>query len=228
LDGTFYRNGQKSGRDPDTGRIVIRHKGGGHQRNWRIVDKVRVPLNVEGEEPVTIRDRVIQIGYDPFRSGNIALVAGSGSNQTKLILAPEGVQVGDILTSSRGPPEKVSRMKAGDAYPIGTIPTGTMVHAIESKPGQGSSYCQAAGMYAVVTRKTETKVYARECGERKKNKQDAKEFELDPRCLAAIGMVSNPGHADLEIGKAGRTRWLNGRPKGQTGKDRWHHRKKRV
>jgi len=231
LDGKFYRNQQKGGRCPITGRVIIRHVGGGAQRSWRIVDKLRVPLHEEGAEPITIKDRVLQIGYDPFRSGDIALVAGNGSNVTKLILAAHEMKVGDIITSSRGPPLSVSRMIPGDAYPLKYLPIGTVVHSIELKPGQGAQLIQSGGMGAIIRGRTEKNVQLIELGKKKKTpKTKGKErtFDLDANCLAAIGIVSNPGHSNIPIGKAGRNRWFNRRPKGQTGKDRWHNRPKRI
>jgi len=228
IDGSYYRNQQKGGRDPITGRCVIRHKGGGHQRNWRIVDKLRVPLHQPGEEPITIKDRILQIGYDPFRTGDIALVAGNGSNQTKLILAPHGLKVGDTITASRGEPPSVSRLIPGDAYPLKFLPAGTIVHSIERIPGEGAQLIQSGGMGAQITGRTETNVKLREVAKKKKTKGGERKFEVNSECLAVIGIVSNPGHNDLEIGKAGRNRWLNQRPKGMTGKDRWHNRPKRI
>lgn len=220
-DGKYYRNQSKGGRD-HTGRIVIRHIGGGAQRNWRIVDKVRVPLSMPGEEPKTIKDRILQIGYDPFRTGDIALVAGNGSNQTKLILCPHETKVGDIVTSSRGKPVSLARMIPGDAYPLEYLPIGTMVHSIEREVGRGGAYCCAAGTYAILIRKSETQAFLKE------SSKTRSQLVVDKSCLAVIGKVSNPGQKFLPIGKAGRNRWLNRRPRGQTGKDRWHHRKKRV
>lgn len=218
-DGKFYRNQMKSGRGPD-GRIKIRHKGGGHQRNFRIVDTVRVPVPQEGEEIQVVKDRILEIGYDPFRSGHIALVAGSGSNQTKLILCPYETKVGDIITSSRGPPASLARMIPGDAYPLRHLPLGTTVHNIERVVGEGGIYCRAAGMYAVLLRKTESEATLRCCG------KSRPEVTVPVDSLATIGRVSNINKKNEIIGKAGRSRWLNRKPKGQTGKDRWHHRKK--
>ena len=217
IDGKFYRNQTKSGRGED-GRIKIRHKGGGHQRNWRIVDLVRVPI--DENTVTTIKDRVLQIGYDPFRTGNIALVAGNGANQTKLILCPHETKIGDILTSSRGKPASLARMIPGDAYPLEHLPIATMVHNIEETPGMGGHYCRAAGMYGVITRKADGKVYIKCPG---KNRP---QVIVSEKCLGTIGRVSNIDKKHEIIGKAGRSRWLNRKPKGQTGKDRWHHRKK--
>jgi len=221
LDGKYYRNQGKGGRGAD-GRIVIRHKGGGHQRNWRILEKVRVPLHKSGEEPITIKDRILQIGYDPFRTGNIALVAGNGSNQTKLILCPHETKVGDIITASRGAPVSIARMIPGDAYPLEHLPLGTMVHDIEKKVGSGGAYCKAAGTYAILSSKTETHAYL------KLASKSRSQLVVHVKSLAVIGKVSNPGQCYLPIGKAGRSRWLNRRPRGKTGLARRHNKKKRV
>ena len=219
IDGKFYRSQKKGGRGED-GRIKIRHIGGGHQRNFRIVDLVRVPL-LKDEQSKVIKDRILQIGYDPFRTANIALVAGNGSNKTKLIVCPYLAKVGDILTASREKPESLARMIPGDAYPLEHLPIGTMVHNIESTPGEGAKYARSAGMYATIVQKTpENKVVL------KFNSGTRTEVVVDMKCLAVIGRVSNIDKKKEVIGKAGRNRWLNRRPKGQTGKDRWHHKKK--
>ena len=219
LDGKFYRNQGKSGRGAD-GRIKIRHKGGGHARNWRIVDLVRVPLHEEGEAPKTIRDRVLQIGYDPFRSAHIALVAGDGANQTKLIICPHETKIGDIITASRDKPVSLARMIPGDAYPLEHLPISTMVHNIERFPGSGGHFCRAAGMYGVIIRKADGNVVLKCPG---KNRP---QITVGAQCLGTIGRASNIEKKHEIIGKAGRSRWLNRKPKGQTGKDRWHHKKK--
>jgi len=219
LDGKFYRNQSKGGRGPD-GRVQIRHKGGGHQRNFRIVDTIRVPLSEVGKEAIVVKDRIVEIGYDPFRSGHIALVAGNGSNQSKIILAPHEAKVGDIITSSRGPPASLARMIPGDAHPIFHLPLGTMVHNVERVPGEGGAFCRAAGTYATILRKTEAEAVLKCQG------KSRPEVTVPVNCLATIGRVSNVNKKHEIIGKAGRSRWLNRRPKGQTGKDRWHHRKK--
>ncbi|XP_065666543.1 large ribosomal subunit protein uL2m [Hydra vulgaris] len=219
IDGKFYRNQKKGGRGED-GRIKIRHIGGGHQRNWRIVDFVRVPL-LNDEQPKVIKDRILQIGYDPFRTANIAKVAGNGSNKTKLIICPHLAKIGDILTASREKPESLARMIPGDAYPLEYLPIGTMVHNIESTPGGGAKYARAAGMYATIVQRTpENQIVL------KFNGGARTEVLVDMKCLAVIGRVSNIDKKNEIIGKAGRSRWLNRRPRGQTGKDRWHHKKK--
>lgn len=218
-DGKFYRNQSKSGRGED-GRIKIQHKGGGHQRNFRIVDTVRVPVSEPGQEPKAIKDRILQIGYDPFRTAHIAHVAGNGGNQTKLILCPHETKVGDILTASRGKPASLARMIPGDAYPLEYLPLGTMVHSIEKLPGEGGIYCRAAGTYATLLRKSDD-IAVLKCPDKRRP-----QLTVSVKCLAVIGRASNINKKHEIIGKAGRSRWLNRKPRGQTGKDRWHHKKK--
>jgi len=224
LDGKFYRNQMKGGRTPDTGRVTIQSKGGGHARNWRIVDKVRAPLLAEGEEVTKYKDRVLQIGYDPFRTGDLALVAGNYSNQTRLILAPDGLKVGDVIEGSRGPPVSQAILNPGDAFPLRFIPLGTVVHGMELVPGGGSVLCCAGGMGAAVSGVTEDKVTLYQVGRRstteKQNAKPTRRFELHPNCMATIGIVSNPGHRDFPLGKAGAARNMNRRPKGKQGQAR--------
>lgn len=219
-DGTVKRNHRKSGRDPDTGRIVIRHKGGGHAQTYRIVDFVRVPALEESEEPTKIRDKVLHIGYDPCRSGRIALVAGDGSNKMKIITAPHEMKVGDVVTASRGKPESIARLKPGDAYPLAHLPIGTLVYNVELQPGKGAQLVRSAGTCAQILNKTETTARLR--------LPSKEEKDIPLGCLASLGRVSNIDHKNRIIGKAGRNRWLNKKPKGQTGMNRTLWRKKRV
>lgn len=220
LDRDYYRNQSKGGRCLETGRVVQRHIGGGHQRNFRIIDKLRVPVPRAGEPPHTITDRVLHIGYDPFRSGNIALLAGNGQDQVKLVLAPHELAPGDVITASRDKPKSLLHLKPGDAYPLEHMPYGTMVHAIENEPGSGAASCTAAGTYRLVIKKTESEVILRN----PRKKTDLLTVSKD--CLAVVGRVSNIDHDQFQIGKAGRARWMNQRPKGKTGKARRFNQKK--
>ena len=219
-DGTVKRNQQKSGRDPETGRTVIRHKGGGHSQTYRIIDFVRVPSLQENEEPKKVRDKVLHIGYDPCRSGRIALVAGDGSNKMKIITAPHEMKVGDVVTASRGKPESIARLKPGDAYPLAHLPIGTLVYNVELHPGKGALLVRAAGTCAQILNKTETTARLR--------LPSKEEKDIPLECLASLGRVSNIDHKNRVIGKAGRNRWLNRRPRGQTGINRSLWKKKRV
>ena len=216
LDGKITRSQRKGGRGLD-GRIEIKHKGGGHSRNFRIIDFTRVPLT---EDKMVIKDKVIAIAYDPNRSARIAKVAGNMSNKYKLILATEEMKAGDIVTACRGKPPSLAKLAPGDAYPLSTLPLGTMVCSIEREVGAGAYYARSAGTYATLVRRTDDIAVIKANSKR--------EYEVPVNALAVIGRISNVNHRNRVIGKAGRSRWLNRRPKGQTGKARWLHKKKRV
>eukprot|EP00794_Sanderia_malayensis_P003366 gene3366-3855_t len=218
IDGSVLRGQRRSGRGLD-GRILIRHKGGGHARNKRLLDMVRVPATTD-EGPMKVVDKVLQIGYDPSRSARIAKLAGDSSNRYKLIIAADGLKPGDIITASRGPPASLARLAVGDAYPLAKLPIGTTVHCIEETVGDGAMLARAAGTYGTLVRKTTEEAVL------KMNNKRQQTVPVD--ALAVIGRVSNPNHRNEVIGKAGRSRWLGRRPKGQTGKDRWLHKKKRI
>lgn len=218
-DGTVRRHRGRSGRN-DTGQVVIRHRGGGHPQTYRIVDFMRVPQLKQNEEAKTIKDKVLHIGYDPCRSGRIALVAGNGSHKMKIIVAPHELKVGDVVTASRGKPQSIARLKPGDAYPLEHLPIGSLVHNVELRPGQGAQLVRAAGTCAQLVHKTNTIARLR--------LPSKEEKDVPLQCLASLGRVSNIDHRNRVIGKAGRNRWLNRRPKGQTGLDRTHWKKKRV
>lgn len=218
-DGLVRRGIGRSGRN-NTGRITIRHRGGGHPQTYRIIDFLRVPIGDVANERNLVKDKILQIGYDPCRSARIALCAGNGSNKQKLVIAPDGVEVGDILTASRTSPESISRIKPGDAYPLGKLPIGTVVHNVELKPGKGAQLARAAGTSVQLIRKTEEHAVIQ--------MPSKKEKIVCIDCLATVGRVSNVDHEHEILGKAGRARWLGKRPKGKTGKDRWLWTKKRV
>ena len=218
-DGTIRRHGGRSGRN-NSGHIVVRHRGGGHAQTYRIIDFVRAPLFKKTGKTSAIKDKVLHIGYDPCRSARIALVAGDGGNQLKLITAPDQLKVGDVVTASRGKPQSLALLRAGDAYPLENLPVGTLVHNVELRPGEGAQLVRAAGTCAQLVHKTKEKVKIR--------LPSKKEKEIPSKCLATVGRVSNLDHKNRIIGKAGRNRWLNRRPKGQTGRDRWLWKKKRV
>lgn len=218
-DGTVRRHRGRSGRN-DSGKVVIRHRGGGHSQTYRIVDFVRAPDLKQNEEARTIRDKVLHIGYDPCRSGRIALVAGDGANKMKIIIAPHELKIGDVVTASRGKPQSIARLKPGDAYPLEHLPIGTLVHNVELRPGHGAQLVRAAGTCAQLVLKTDKIARLR--------LPSKEEKDVPLRCLASLGRVSNIDHKNRVIGKAGRNRWLNVRPKGQTGLNRTHWKKKRV
>lgn len=218
-DGLVRRGIGRSGRN-NTGRITIRHRGGGHPQTYRIIDFVRAPLEDEAKATRVIKDKILQIGYDPCRSARIALCAGNGSDKQKLVIAPDGVEVGDVLTASRSSPASISRIRPGDAYPLGKLPIGTVVHNVELQPGKGAQLARAAGTSVQLIRKTEEHAVIQ--------LPSKKEKSVSINCLATVGRASNIDHRHEIVGKAGRSRWLGRRPKGKTGKDRWLWTKKRV
>lgn len=180
---------KKSGRN-SRGVVTVRHRGGGHKRRYRIIDfrrdKVGVPARVESVE------------YDPNRSARIALVVYA-DGERRYILAPVGLKVGDTVMS--GPNVDI---RPGNALPIRAIPLGTMIHNVEIYPGRGGQLVRSAGLAAQLVAKEGAMAQVRlPSGEVR---------YIDMNCLATIGQVSNPDHANLSIGKAGRQRWLGKRP----------------
>ena len=181
---------RKSGGRNATGRITVRHIGGGNRRKYRIIDFKR---NKDGI-PATVRT----IEYDPNRSANIALLVYA-DGEKRYILAPVGVKVGDKLLS--GPEADI---KAGNALPIDNIPVGTVIHNIEMQPGKGGQIARAAGISAQLMAKE---------GKFATLKMPSGEMRLVPiTCKATIGQVGNVEHEIIRIGKAGKTRHLGVRP----------------
>jgi len=181
---------KKGGRN-NHGRITTRHQGGGHKRRYRIVDFKR---NKDG-----IPARVAAIEYDPNRTARIALLVYA-DGEKRYIIAPDGLTVGTtVLSGPEAPPD------LGNCLPLANIPLGTPVHAIEMKPGKGAQLARSAG--------TNAQLQARE-GKFATLKLPSGEVRLVPvQCRATIGQTSNPDHMNIEIGKAGRSRWLGIRPK---------------
>jgi large subunit ribosomal protein L2 len=180
---------KKSGRN-NRGVITVRHRGGGHKRRYRIIDfrrdKVGVPARVEAIE------------YDPNRSARIALVVYN-DGERRYILAPQGLNVGDTVMSGPG-----ADIRPGNALPLRNIPLGTVVHNIELYPGRGGQLVRSAGLGAQVLAKEGKMAQVRlPSGE-------VRYIHMD--CFATIGAVSNPDHANINLGKAGRKRWLGIRP----------------
>ncbi|HIQ04422.1 MAG TPA: 50S ribosomal protein L2 [Anaerolineae bacterium] len=180
---------KKAGRN-HWGRITVRHRGGGHKRRYRIIDFKRDKWGVPA--------RVASIEYDPNRSARIALLVYA-DGEKRYIIAPLGIQVGDILMS--GPEAEI---RDGNALPIANIPLGTQVHNIELEPGRGGQLVRAAG--------TSAQVLAKE-GDYAHIRLPSGEVRLvKVACMATIGQVGNTDHANISLGKAGRKRWLGWRP----------------
>jgi len=179
----------KAGRNTH-GRITTRHQGGGAKRRYRIVDFRR---NKDGV-PAT----VAHIEYDPNRSARIALLHYA-DGEKRYILAPDGVARGDRLVS--GPDAEI---RAGNALPLRNIPVGTVVHAIELKPGGGAKMARSAGASVQLMAKEGTMATLR---------LPSGEMRLVPSaCKATVGSVGNAEHELISLGKAGRSRWKRRRP----------------
>ncbi|WP_028949707.1 50S ribosomal protein L2 [Sulfurihydrogenibium subterraneum] len=172
------------------GRITVRHRGGGHKRLYRIIDFKRDKWGVPA--------KVAAIEYDPNRSARIALLHYF-DGEKRYIIWPEGLKVGDIVKS--GPDAEI---KVGNALPLENIPVGTLVHNIELTPGKGGQLVRSAGMSA--------QILGRE-GDYIQVRLPSGEIRLIyKKCMATIGAVGLAEHELIELGKAGRSRWLGIRP----------------
>ena len=173
------------------GQITVRRRGGGHKRRYRVIDFKRNKFNISG--------KVVSIEYDPNRSANIALISYI-DGEWKYIVAPNNLTVGDTIVSGDN-----AEIKPGNAMPIKNIPLGTNIYNVELTKGKGGQLVRAAGSSAVITAKEGAYCLVKlPSGEIRKVHQE---------CFAAIGEVGNKDHALITIGKAGRSRWLNKRPK---------------
>ncbi len=173
------------------GRITVRRRGGGAKRKYRLIDFKRNKLDI----PATVKT----IEYDPNRTCNIALVSYA-DGEKKYILAPLGLKVGDVIISSDS-----ADIKAGNSKLLKDIPVGTLVHNIELNPNSGGQMARSAGSYAQLMAKEGREALLRlPSGELRKVKNN---------CRATIGQVGNLEHEQVNIGKAGKTRWLGRRPK---------------
>ena len=177
---------RKSGGRNNTGKITVRHIGGGNRRKYRIIDFKR---NKDG-----VPAKVKSIQYDPNRSANIALLQYA-DGEKRYILAPVGLNVGDTVMSGAD-----ADIKAGNCLPFESIPVGTMVHNIELKPGKGGQVARAAGIAAQLMAKE---------GKYATLKMPSGEMRLVPvSCRATIGQVGNVEHEIVNVGKAGKTRHM--------------------
>ena len=178
-----------SGRN-SRGKITVRHRGGGTRPKYRIIDFKRTKDDIPGT--------VTTIEYDPNRSANIALITYA-DGEKRYILAPEKLQVGDVIYS--GPEADI---KIGNALPIANIPVGTIIHNIELKPGKGGQLARSAGNGAQLMAKEDKYAQVRlPSGEVRK---------VLINCRATIGEVGNGEHSNIQIGKAGRKRHMGWRP----------------
>jgi large subunit ribosomal protein L2 len=181
---------KKQGGRNNQGHLTSRHRGGGHKRQYRVIDFKRNKFGIPA--------RVSEIEYDPNRSARIALLVYA-DGEKRYILHPKGLHQGDTVISGPG-----QEARTGNAIPLAEVPLGMTVHNIELKIGKGGQICRSAGTHA--------QVVARE-GEYVTLRLRSTETRLvHRRCLATVGEVGNSEHELLSVGKAGKTRWLGRRP----------------
>lgn len=180
---------RKGGRN-NQGVITARHRGGGHKRNYRIIDFRR---DKDGVPAI-----VNSIQYDPNRSARIALLHYK-DGEKRFILAPDGLKVGAEVMSGPEAPAAV-----GNCLPLSHIPLGMEVHNIEMQPGKGGALCRAAGTHATLA--------ARDADWAQLNLPSGEVRRVPAACRATIGVLGNSEHMGIVLGKAGRTRWLGWRP----------------
>jgi large subunit ribosomal protein L2 len=187
--GLTQKVNKKAGRNAH-GRITTRHRGGGHKRRYRVIDFRRTKDGVPA--------RVAHIEYDPNRTARIALLHYA-DGEKRYILAPQNLRVGDKLASGPG-----VDVRPGNALPLANIPIGTVVHAVELRPGQGAKLARSAG--------SSVQIVAKESGFAQLRLPSGEIRMIALACRATVGAVGNPEHELISWGKAGRTRWRGKRP----------------
>ncbi|TAN10196.1 MAG: 50S ribosomal protein L2 [Rhizobiaceae bacterium] len=179
-----------SGGRNNHGRITARFQGGGHKRTYRRVDFKRAKFGVAA--------KVERLEYDPNRTAFIALIKYE-DGELSYILAPQRLAVGDSVVANDS-----ADVKPGNAMRLSSMPVGTIVHNVELKPGKGGQIARSAGTYAqLVGRDQGMAILRLNSGEQRM---------VHGSCLATVGAVSNPDHGNINLGKAGRQRWLGKRP----------------
>jgi large subunit ribosomal protein L2 len=180
---------KKGGRN-NRGRVTARRRGGGHKRSYRIIDFKRKKFDM----PATVE----RLEYDPNRSAHIALVKYEDGEQA-YILAPQRVEPGNTVVAG----DKVD-VQPGNAMPMRNIPVGTVIHNIEMKVGKGGQIARSAGTYA--------QLVGKDSGYALLKLGSGEQRIIRAECMATIGAVSNPDQKNINLGKAGRKRWLGKRP----------------
>ena len=180
---------KRAGRN-NSGHITMRHHGGGHKQQYRIVDFKRAKDGISA--------KVERLEYDPNRSANLALLCYT-DGERRYIIAPKGVAVGTLLMSGSEAP-----IKPGNTLPLRNIPVGTTVHCVEMLPGKGAQIARAAG--------TSVQLLAREGSYAQLRLRSGEVRKVHIECRATIGEVGNEEHSLESVGKAGRMRWRGVRP----------------
>tara|TARA_Y100000590_G_scaffold298154_1_gene336097 strand:- start:134 stop:961 length:828 start_codon:yes stop_codon:yes gene_type:complete len=172
------------------GRITSRNHGGGHKQKYRIIDFYRKKLDIIGN--------IERIEYDPNRSCHIMLVKFD-DGEMAYYLAPQKLKVGDKIKNGSN-----AEIKIGNSLPLKDIPVGIDIHNVELQPGAGGKIARAAGAHVTISGSDGNySIIKMTSGEIRK---------IDSRCMATIGVLSNPDQKNISIGKAGRSRWLGKRP----------------
>ncbi len=180
----------KSGGRNNHGRMTVRHRGGGHKCSYRKVDFLRAKLDVPAQ--------IERIEYDPNRTAFIALIKYA-DGELSYILAPQRLEVGDQVIASEN-----ADIKPGNTLSLRNIPIGTIVHNVEMKAGKGGQLARSAGSYVQVVGRD---------GDYAQLKLASGEVRMvRSECRATVGAVSNPDQKNINLGKAGRSRWLGRRP----------------
>ena len=181
---------RKTGGRNNLGRITTRHIGGGHKKKYRLVDFKRNKFDMMAE--------VLRVEYDPNRTSFIALIQYEDGKKS-YILAPNGLKEGDKIISS-----SEADIKIGNTLPLINIPVGTIIHNVELTPKKGGQIARSAGTYVQLVGKD------RDYSQIKLNSGELR--LVHSSCLATIGVVSNSDHGNINLGKAGRKRWMGIRP----------------
>ncbi|MQA06301.1 MAG: 50S ribosomal protein L2 [Streptosporangiales bacterium] len=181
---------KKAGRNA-SGKITTRHRGGGHKRSYRVIDFRR-------HDKDGVPAKVAHIEYDPNRTARIALLHYA-DGEKRYILAPTRLKQGDRVEN--GPSADI---KPGNCLPLRNIPVGTVVHAIEMRPGGGAKMARSAGMRA--------QLVAKDGGNAQLRLPSGEIRNVDARCRATVGEVGNAEQSNISWGKAGRMRWKGRRP----------------
>ena len=197
---SLVRGLRRSGARDNTGQVSVRFRGGGHKRRYRLIDFKR--------DKDMVPAKVAAIEYDPNRSSHIALLHYA-DGEKRYILAPANLVVGDVVMSgdvigARARGGETLELRAGCAFPLEAIPVGTTVHNIELNPGRGGQLCRSAGSGAQLLAKE---------GKFATLRMPSGEMRLVYMgCRATVGLVGNPDHSNITLGKAGRKRWLGKKP----------------
>ena len=218
---TFRKKGHGKGGRNNSGRVTIRHRGGGHKRRIRTVDFCRMTPG---------KHTVERIEHDPGRTAHIALLNEEATGRKSYIVAAEGMRAGDVVQSYRAgiPKDLLESMGGvvdpgvlaaktawrGNCLPMHMIPVGTMIYNVGSTKGRGAVFCRSAGTYAIVISKDDEATKGSSGSQRyvTVRLQSGEIRRVSRDACATIGVASNPNYHHTQLGKAGRKRWLNIRP----------------